>query len=460
MTKENSQEPSAGGTQSPEVLPDGLARVRKAAGGDKTLRFNNLLHHATQDHLLGSYRALSREAAAGVDGVTWKEYGEGLEGRIADLHGRVQGGRYRAQPSKRIYIPKADGRMRPIGIAALEDKIVQHAVAQMLGAIWEADFANFSYGFRPGRRQHDALDALYVALTECKVSWVLDADIKGFFDNLDHEWLMKFVAHRVADERVLDLIRRWLRAGVSEDGEWSESTKGTPQGAVISPILANIYLHYVLDLWVNKWRETAKGEVYIVRYADDFVMGFQYRDDAERLLAQLRERMAKFGLELHPEKTRLIRFGRFAAGDRDRDGEPKPETFNFLGFTHFCTKTRKGRFTVGRQSIAKRLQAKVQDIREGLRRRLHWPVEEVGQWLRSVLHGYYQYHAVPGNMAALNRMHDLTGRAWMAALGRRSQRARRTLRWERVRRLLERWLPRPRILHPYPNQRLVVTHPR
>lgn len=461
LTKENPQGQSARGTQSPAVALDGPERIRRAAKGNKTLRFNNLLHHMTVAQLHRSYRALSRNAAPGVDDLTWREYGEGLSARIADLHSRVQGGRYRAQPSKRIYIPKADGRMRPIGIAALEDKIVQHAAAQVLSAIWEADFAGFSHGFRPGRKQHDALDALYVALTKRKVNWVLDADIRGFFDNLDHDWLMKFVAHRVADERMLSLIRRWLRAGVSEEGEWAETIKGTPQGAVISPILANIYLHYVLDLWIKQWRQTkARGEVYIVRYADDFVMGFQHCDDAKRLLVHLRERLAKFGLELHPEKTRLIQFGRFAAQDRERDGLPKPETFNFLGFTHYCGKTRQGRFTVGRLTMSKRLQAKAKEVRETLMRMRHRSVKEMGMWLRSVLRGYFRYHAVPGNIHALDAFRTLTARAWLAALRRRSQRARRTLAWDRVQKLYATWLPQPKILHPYPTQRLVVNDPR
>lgn len=462
MAKENPREQSAGGTQSPDVLPDALSRIRKAAAGDRSLRFNNLLHHITVAQLHRSYRALSPHAAPGVDDVTWREYGEGLEIRTTDLHARVQGGRYRAQPSKRIYIPKADGRMRPIGIAALEDKIVQHAVAQLLSAIWEVDFANFSYGFRPGRKQHDALDAIYVALKKRRTNWVLDADIRGFFDNLDHEWLMKFVAHRVTDKRMLELIRRWLHAGVSEEGQWAETTKGTPQGAVISPMLANIYLHYVLDLWIRNWRKTkARGEVCIVRYADDFVMAFQHKSDAHALLAHLRERLAKFGLELHPDKTRLIEFGKFAQENRAKAGLPKPETFDFLGFTHYCTKTRHdGSFAIGRRTMAKRLRAKAKEVRQALMRMRHLPVKETGQWLRSVLRGYYQYHAVPGNIGALDAFRTLIARAWLAALRRRSQRARRTLSWDRVQKLLSTWLPQPRILHPYPNQRLVVTYPR
>jgi len=335
MTKGNPQEPPATRTPSRGEALCGLERVRQAAKRDSTVRFTALLHHVTVDLLRDSYHALKRDACPGVDEVTWREYGENLEAGLVDLHDRVQSGRYRAKPSKRIYIPKADGRQRPIGIAALEDKIVQQAVSQVLGAIYEEDFANFSYGFRPGRSPHNALDALWVAITQRQVSWVLDADIRSFFDTLDHEWLMKFVEHRVADPRMLRLIRKWLRAGVSEDGQWSATTVGTPQGSVISPLLANLYLHYVLDLWVKWWRKNrARGEVIIVRYADDFVMGFQHRDDAERFLQELRERMAKFGLEIHQDKTRLIEFGRFAIENRKRRGAGKPETLDFLGFTH------------------------------------------------------------------------------------------------------------------------------
>ena len=274
--------------------------------------------------------------------------------RIVDLHGRIHRGVYWAQPSLRAWIPKADGRQRPLGIAALEDKIVQQAVKTVLEQIYEVDFLGFSYGFRPWRSCHNALDALWVGIMQRKAGWVLDADIRGFFDNIDHEWMMKFLEHRIADRRVLRLIRKWLRAGVSEDGQWSRTTVGTPQGSVISPLLANVFLHYVFDLWVNQWRRRhARGEVIIVRYADDFVMGFQHRDDAEQCPRALRKRLAEFGLELHPEKTRLIESGRFAAERREKRGEGTPETFNFLGFTHCCGKTRKGVFTVKRKSIAK-----------------------------------------------------------------------------------------------------------
>ena len=463
MTKENPHSQAATGTQRPGEASIGLARIREAARRDKTLRLTALLHHVTPAALEESYRALSPDAAPGVDEVTWREYGGGggLAERLCALHARVQSGTYKALPSKRIYIPKADGRLRPIGIAALEDKIVQHVVARVMGAIWEVDFVGFSYGFRPRRSQHNALDALYVAIDRGRVNWVLDADIKGFFDNLDHGWLMKFVAHRIGDERVLRLIGNWLRAGVAEDGEWSRTEKGTPQGAVISPLLANIYLHYALDLWVQWWRKNkARGEVYIVRYADDFVMGFEHWEDAQSLLAQMRARMGKFGLELHPEKTRLIEFGRFAAEDRRRRGEGKPETFDFLGFTHICGITRNGkRFSLFRRTVAKRLQAKAREVAETLGRMRHKSIAEMGTWLGSVLRGYYNYHAVHGNLLRLQGFRRLLARVWQATLRRRSQRGRKTT-WEHMIVLMEQWLPEPRILHPYPSQRLRVSHPR
>jgi group II intron reverse transcriptase/maturase len=419
-----------------------------------------LLHHVTPQLLRDSYYELKKQAAPGVDGVTWQQYGTGLEERINDLHDRVQRGAYRAQPSKRAYVPKEDGRQRPLGIASLEDKIVQQALVTVLNEIYEEDFKGFSYGFRPARSAHDALDALTVGLTRKKVNWVLDADIRGFFDNVDHEWMLKFVQHRIGDRRVLRLIRKWLKAGVSEEGTWSETKVGTPQGAVISPLLANIYLHYVLDLWAHQWREKyAIGDVILVRYADDFVMGFQSRAEAERFLAELRERLRKFRLELHPEKTRLIEFGRYAEENRARRGEGKPETFNFLGFTHYCGRTRtQGWFTVKRKTMAKRLRKKLREVREQLRYRWHESIAETGAWLRSVVQGYFNYHAVPGNYGSLATFRGEVARAWRSALNRRSDRARMT--WARFAPLVARWLPSPRILHPYPSVRFAVKHPR
>ena len=460
--------PTKGNAQRTLHVPDaepgrrgiGLRGVREAAKRDKKLRFTALLHHVTPALLRASYFELKRSAAPGVDGVTWQEYGQRLEERIVDLHGRVHRGAYRAQPSKRAWIPKADGRERPLGIAALEDKIVQQAVKTVLEPIYEEDFLGFSYGFRPGRSCHNALDALWVGIMQRKVSWVLDADIRGFFDAIDHEWLLTFVEHRIADRRILRLIRKWLRAGVSEDGQWSRTTVGTPQGSVISPILANVFLHYVFDLWVNQWRKRhARGEVIVVRYADDFVIGFQYRDDAERCHRELRKRLAKFSLELHPEKTRLIEFGRFAAERRAKRGAGKPETFNFLGFTHCCGKTRKGAFLIKRRSIARRMRAKLHEIKQQLTRHMHRPVVEVGRWLRSVVNGWFNYHAVPGNHHCLDQFRTQVARLWLHALRRRSQKGRRWT-WERMARLIQRWLPKAQTRHPFPNQRLIVNYPR
>ena len=462
MTEGNSGQPPADRTPSRgDTASNGLDRVREAARRDPSLRFTALLHHVTPSLLWDAYHALKHDAAPGVDGETWAGYGEYLEARIADLHARLHSGRYRAKPSKRAWIPKGDGRMRPLGIAALEDKIVQQAVVWVLNAIYEVDFLGLSYGFRPGRRTHDALDALWVAIAERPVNWVLDCDIRSFFDTLDHERLMEFVGYRVADRRLLRLLRKWLRAGVSEDGEWSRTTVGTPQGAVISPLLANVYLHYVLDLWVTEWRSReARGEVYLVRYADDFVVGFQHRDDAERCLAEMRERFARFGLELHSEKTRLIEFGRFASENRARRGEGKPETFAFLGFTHRCGKRRSdGRFTVHRQTLAQRLRAKVQKVREWLMAHRHDPVPALGRWLRSVVQGYFNYHAVPGNWQALATFRREVSRAWLWAMRRRSHKGRH-LGWSRMTRLLTTWLPTVRILHPYPSVRFHARHPR
>ena len=440
---------------------NGLERIREAARQDKELRFNNLLHHITPALLREAFFALKRDAAPGVDKVTWGQYNVKLEGNLSSLHERIHKGTYRATPSKRIWIPKPDGRQRPIGIAILEDKIVQQAVVWILNQIYEVDFVGFSYGFRPGRSQHNALDALWVGITERKVNWILDADISSFFDTVDHEKLMEFLQHRITDQRVLRLIRKWLRAGISEEGQISKTSLGTPQGAVVSPILANIYLHYALDLWVQNWRKNrAKGDVIMVRYADDFVVGFQHKSEAERFLQELVEQLAGYGLELHRDKTRLIEFGRFAAIDRAKRGEGKPETFDFLGFTHICAKTRRGnRFTIRRKTMAKRLRMRIQKVVGELMQRKHDPVPEQGKWLRSVIGGHVNYYAVPGNKQAIDAYRTEAIRGWLRALRGRSQKARR-LTWERFNRIVNRWIPRARIVHPYPSQRLHVNHPK
>jgi RNA-directed DNA polymerase len=459
-TKENIGQTTAPRTQSRISELSDLLGVRKVARKEKRTRFTALLHHVTVRVLRASYYALKRDAAPGVDGLRWKEYETDLDEKLADMHRRIHRGTYRAQPSKRAYILKADGRPRTLGIAALEDKIVQQAVVTVLNQIYEEDFVGFSYGFRTGRSQHHALDALWVGIMRKKVNWILDADVRGFFDNLDHGWMMKFIEHRIADPRILRLIRKWMKAGVSEEGKWSKTEVGTPQGAVASPLLANVYLHYVFDLWVKHWRKHhATGDVIVVRYADDIVVGFERRADAERFLQEWKDRLQKFGLELHPDKTRLIEFGRHAAENRKQRGEGKPEVFDFLGFTHMCGMTRKtGRFLVTRKTIRKRLSAKLGELKEDLRRRWHQPVAEVGRWLRSVVQGYFNYHAVPGNMDSLNSFRAQVIWRWYRALRRRSQRSRMT--WERFWPLVDRWIPSAKILHSHPNVRFDARHLR
>jgi RNA-directed DNA polymerase len=429
-----------------------LGRVRQVARRDKDARFTALLHHVTVERLGEAYRAIRSGAAPGVDGVTWRDYGQDLEANLRDLHARIHRGAYRAKPSRRSYIPKADGRQRPLGVAALEDKIVQRALVEVLNAIYEQDFLGFSYGFRPGRSPHQALDALAAGIKRRKVNWVLDADIRDYFSSLDHSWLERFLEYRIADGRVLRLIQKWLRAGTVEDRTWSETLEGTPQGASISTLLANVYLHYVFDLWVHQWRSRhARGEVIVVRYADDFVVGFQHRADAERFRADLRERFARFGLGLHEEKTRLIEFGRFAALSRETRGLPKPETFEFLGFTHISAKSRNGWFKLQRITSKKRLRAKLREVKTELMRRRHLPIAEQGRWLESVVRGHSAYYAVPDNGQAITAFRDGVTRHWRRALGRRGQRAR--VAWARMARLVARWLPIPRILHPWPDVR-------
>jgi group II intron reverse transcriptase/maturase len=452
LAKGNLPERTIDRTRSRGEMPSALERVREAARRDRKQRFTALLHHVYDiERLRSAYFALKRDAAAGVDGETWGHYGEQLEANLEDLSARLKRGAYRARPVRRAYIPKADGRQRPLGVPTLEDKLVQRAVVEVLNAVYEQDFLGFSYGFRPGRSPHQALDALSAGILTRKVNWVLDADIKSFFDTLDHTWLVKFVEHRVADRRVVRLIQKWLRAGVLEDGKRTRSTLGTVQGGSISPLLANLYLHHVFDVWVQRWRrKAAQGDVIVVRFADDFVVGFQHRHEADQFLAALRERFARFGLELHPDKTRLIRFGRFAV----KKGGPKPPTFNFLGFTHSCGKTRKGLFTVLRQTMRTRWQAKLREVKTELRRRLHAPIPEQGAYLRAVVMGHVRYYGVPMNGSAIGAFRYAIGWLWRRALSRRSQTAR--VPWQRMRRLLDRWLPPARICHPYPLVRMAV----
>jgi group II intron reverse transcriptase/maturase len=433
-------------------MTERLDRVRRVAKGDKEVRFTTLLHHVDIDRLREAYRRCNPKAAVGVDGVTWEAYGRDLEANLEDLHERLHRGAYRVKPTRRVYIPKADGRQRPLGIVTLEDKIVQLAFVEVLNAIYEADFYGFSYGFRPGRSQHKALDALAVGIERRKVNWVLDADLANFFTSLDQGELMELVERRIADKRILKLLRLWLEAGAVEDGHWSASEEGTPQGAPVSPLLANVYLHYVIDQWAERWRRShARGDVVLVRYADDFIVGFQYREEAERFREALVEQLAAHGLELNAEKTRLIEFGRYAAPSREARGESKPETFDFLGFTHISGKTRSGGFALKRISMKKRMRAKLKQVKEQLVRRMHQPIPEVGRWLGSVVQGHLNYFAVHGNQEAEVGFRNGVIRLWRWALGRRSQKGRVT--WKRMFQLAKRWLPPVRVCHPYPNQR-------
>jgi RNA-directed DNA polymerase len=447
---------NASRTQSRTGAPSALERVRQAARKDRKQRFTALLHHVYDvERLRGAYLAVKRDAAAGIDGETWEHYGENLEGNLQDLAGRLKRGAYRAKPVRRAYISKSDGRQRPLGVPALEDKIVQRAVVEVLNAIYEEDFLGFSYGFRPGRSPHQALDALAVAIETRRVNWVLDADIRSFFDTLVREWLIKFIGHRVADRRIVRLIQKWLNAGVLEEGKRIRSELGTVQGGSISPLLSNIYLHYVFDLWVQQWRtRRARGEVIVVRFADDFVVGFEHREEAEGFLSELRARFKEFGLDLHADKTRLIEFGRNAASDREKRGGGRPETFNFLGFTHSCSQTRKGKFTVLRQTMRKRWQGKLRALREELLRRMHEPIPKVGAYLGRVVAGHTRYYGVPRNFPALHAFRWSVGRLWQRILRRRSQRHR--MPWERMERLIARWLPAARICQPWPDVRLNV----
>ena len=457
--KGNADQQSTRRTQSRESVSQALERIREVARERKKERFTALFHHINIDLLEEAFYELKANAAPGVDRLTWKDYEADLECNLEDLHGRVQRGAYRALPSRRVYIPKPDGRQRPLAVVALEDKIVQRAVAAMLNAIYEEDFLGFSYGFRPGRGAHDAMDALCVGIHSKKVSYILDADIRSFFDEISWEWLVRFLEHRIGDRRIIRLIQKWLKAGILEDGVVSVSDKGTGQGSVISPLLANIYLHFALDLWAARWRRReATGDMIIVRYADDFIIGFQHESDAQRFLDEMRKRVGEFALSLHPEKTRLIEFGRFAAERRKRRGLGKPETFDFLGFSFICGKTRSGQFQIKRKTRRDRMRAKLREIKEAMRRRMHQPIPAQGKWLRQVVRGYFNYHAVPTNAHALAVFRHHVTDLWRRTLRRRSQKDRMT--WARMTQLVSDWLPEPIILHPWPSDRFAVTHPR
>jgi RNA-directed DNA polymerase len=459
-TEGNAPQHSTHRAQDRERVSQGLERIRQAAKARKEERFTSLLHHVSIAQLREAYYALKRQAAPGVDGVTWGDYEIDLESRLAALHDRVhRGGPYHPLPSRRRYIPKPDGRHRPLGVAALEDKIVQRAVQEVLSAIFEEGFLGFSYGFRPGRGQHDALDALATGILKRKVNWIVDADIRSFFDTVSQAWLIRFLEHRIGDRRIIRLIQKWLKAGVLEDGEIRVSEMGTPQGSVISPLLANVYLHYVIDLWAERWRRhEARGDMIIVRYADDLIVGFQHQADARRFLDEMGARLAQFALSLHPDKTRILEFGRFAAADRARRGQAKPETFNFLGFTFICSKTRQGKFLLKRKTRRERMRAKLKEVKQVLQQRAHQPIPELGRWLGQVVSGFSNYHAVPTNSGAVATFRYEVIRLWQRALQRRSDRDPTT--WARMQKLADAFLPQPRILHPWPELRFAVNHPR
>ena len=458
-TKGNADQQSTHRTQSRARVIQALGRVRQAARQGKKARFTALLHHVDVDTLRQAFYALRRKAAPGVDGVTWQDYEAELEFRLQDLHARVHRGAYWPQPSRRTYIPKADGRQRPLAVAALEDKIVQGACVMVLNAIYEEDFLGFSYGFRPERGPHDASDALAVAIASRKVNFILDADVQDFFGSVSQEWLIRFLEHRIGDTRIVRLIQKWLKAGILEDGIVAVADRGTGQGSVISPLLANIYLHYVFDLWAQRWRRReARGDMVIVRYADDLVAGFEHEGDARRFLEAMRERLEAFALTLHPDKTRLIEFGRHAADRRAQRGLDRPETFNFLGFTYICGRSRRGRFQLQRKTRRDRMRATLQAIKVELRRRMHRPIPEQGSWLRQVVTGHFGYFAVPTNARALSAFRHYVTDLWRRSLRRRSQKDGFT--WARMTRLADDWLPPPRVLHPWPEQRFAVTHPR
>lgn len=458
-TEGNADQQSTRRAQNRGNVSQALDRVRKVARERKKEKFTALLHHVDITMLETAFHALKRSAAPGVDGMTWRTYEQDLDRRIEDLHARVHSRAYRAQPSRRSYIPKDDGSKRPLAVAALEDKIVQKAVAAMLSEIYEEDFLGFSYGFRPDRGQHDALDALIVGISSKKVNFILDADIRSFFTEVSQPWVVRFLEHRIGDPRIIRLVQKWLRAGVLEDGIVTVEEKGTGQGSVISPLLSNVYLHYVFDLWAERWRRReATGDMIMVRYADDIVVGFQHESDARRFWNAMRDRLAEFSLSLHPDKTRLIEFGRFAAQNCKKRGRSKPETFKFLGFVLICDQTRRGDFRVRRKSRGDRMRTKLRDIKEALRRRTNRPISETGKWLASVVSGYFAYHAVPTNALALTAFRYHVTALWRRQLSRRSQRAH--VPWERMGKLADEFLPKPRILHPWPSVRFAARHPR
>lgn len=437
-------------------ISEGLLRVRNKAKENKNLIFTELLHHATPEMFMECYRSLNKRATPGIDRQSWEEYGkENLEEKLKDLRNRVFNGTYRSLPARRVFIPKANGKMRPLGIVAIEDKIVQNVIRTILDQVYEPTFKGFSYGFRSGRSCHDALDALSYCIQHGKINWILDADLRSYFDSIPHDKLIGVVKLRVGDPRIIRLIKKWLKAGVLENESISISDYGTIQGGVISPLLANIYLHYALDEWIDKIRTNipSLGRISIVRYADDFVICFQNRWAATKLLEELREQLGRFGLELQREKTRLIEFGRFAIQNRRARGDRKPETFDFLGFTHICSKAKNGYFAIRRITSSKKFCRKLQDVKQEIRKRMHRNIDETLEWLKRLLLGYYQYYAVPYNILKLDSFRYHVGMYLFKMLRRRSQKARRTITWTWKKLHVDAALPRPKQVHDLPDLR-------
>jgi RNA-directed DNA polymerase len=451
LPKENKKQLNILRTQCRVGMLRKLQLIHQKAKADKKMKFTSLMHHIYNvDMLRLSYLEIKRNAAPGVDQETWVSYGMDLEENLQNLSEKLKCGGYKAKPVRRVYIPKPDGKQRPLGVTALEDKIVQRAAVAVMNTIYEADFKGFSYGFRPKSGQHKALNALYVGISKKRVNYVFDADIRDFFNKINREWLIKFIEHRIADKRVVRLIQKWLNAGILQEGKIIYNEQGTPQGSSASPLLANVFLHYIYDLWVQHWRKhKARGDVIVIRFADDTVVGFQYESDAKQFQKELIERLTKFGLELHPEKTRLIEFGRYAEESRERRREGKPETFTFLGFTHICGRRRiDGKFAILRQTIKKKMRTKIKEIKDELRERMHDPIHEVGRWLRSVVTGHYRYYGVPGNYEAMSDFRHEISKRWLHTLRRRGQKGLMT--WTEMGALITKWLPRPQICHQYP----------
>ena len=422
-----------------------LLKITEVATRNTTYKFTSLASLINEEFLERSFHELNKHKATGIDGVSLEEYGIALKENIHNLHEKMLKFSYRPQPVRRVGIPKANGKTRMLGIPTVEDKIVQRAIAQILEAIYEPAFLDMSYGFRPNRSCHDALEKLNKAIVTQPTNYIIDADIKGFFDNVKHEWIIKFLEHRIADRNFIRLIVRFLKSGIMEEGKYYATETGTPQGGVISPILSNIYLHYVLDLWVERSvKKKCKGYVEAIRYADDFVICVKYQEDAEDIVKMLRERLNKFGLELSEEKTRVIRFGRFA-----KEKQKKPPPFDFLGITHYCDTSRNGKFKVGRQTSRKKLISKLKEINAWLKKvRNLFPIEKIWTTLKQKLRGHYQYYGISGNSRKIASYYYSVIKLSFKWLNRRSQK--KSYSWQGFIKYLKKYpLPLPKIYHGY-----------